>query len=273
MTTQIKEHTQQGLYYRTWPAESPKAAVMVIHGLAEHCQRYEHLAERLNQNGYSLYSMDLPGHGRSNGVRGHIDSFDDFQAAASGLLNSMQTECPDIPKFIIGHSMGGLIVSRFLLDHQDQFAGALLSGAAIQSPQEPPAWQVSLIKGIAKLFPKARMLALDASGISRDKAVVDKYMQDPMVGKDKLTARFLVEMTNTMETVKAAANNISLPLLIMHGTADNITAPSGSELMHNNCTSVDKTLTLYDGLYHEIFNEPEQEKVFDDVIQWLNKHV
>lgn len=272
MSTHIIEQTDQGHYYRTWPTDAPKAVVMVIHGLAEHSQRYDHFAEALNKAGFSLYSMDLPGHGRSDGMRGHIDGFDDFQDAVLNLYNRVRADNAQAPVFIVGHSMGGLIVSRFLLDHQGKLNGALLSGAAIESPQEPPAWQVSLIRGIARLFPKARMLALDASGISRDKAVVDKYMQDPMVGKDKLTANFLVEMTNTMEKVKAEIGTVSLPLLIMHGTADNITAPSGSEYVHKQCASPDKTLKLYKGLYHEIFNEPEQAQVFEDVVDWLQQH-
>ncbi len=272
MNTRIIEQTDQGLYYRTWPTDTPKkGVVMVIHGLAEHSQRYDHLAEALNKAGFSLYAIDLPGHGRSDGMRGHIDSFNDFHDAALKLYNKVTAENIATPVFIVGHSMGGLITSRFLLDHQHKFNGALLSGAAIESPQEPPAWQVSLIKGVAKLFPKARVLALDASGISRDKTVVDNYMQDPLVSKDKLTANFLVEMTNTMERVKAEINTVSIPLMVMHGTGDNITAPSGSEFVYNRCASSDKTLKLYEDLYHEIFNEPEQAHVFEDMIDWLQK--
>lgn len=266
-----QEHTQDGLYFRSWEIETPKAAIMLIHGLGEHCQRYDHVAEIFNNAGYALYSMDLPGHGRSEGPRGHLQSFGVFQQAALSLTQSLQAKYPNLPRFILGHSMGGLIVSRFLLDHQSEFDGALLSGAAIQSPQEPPAWQVSLIKGIAKLFPAARMLQLDASGISRDAKVVEKYMNDPLVSKEKLSARFLVEMTNTMEEVKQRANNITLPMLIMHGSDDLMTATSGSRLLHDRCGSTDKQLRLYEGLYHEIFNEPEQNMVLDEVVTWLDQ--
>lgn len=268
---QIQEKDDQGFYFRSWAIASPKAAIMLVHGLGEHCQRYDHFAKALNQNGYSLYSMDLPSHGRSKGIRGHVDSFDEFQTATLKLFDFMQNDCPDATKFIIGHSMGGLIVSRFLLDHQEKFNGALLSGAAIQSPQDPPAWQVSLIKGIAKLLPKARVLALDASGISRDKTVFERYMQDPLVSKGKLTANFLVGMSNTMDEVKTKLGEINLPILIMHGTNDNMTAASGSQLVHDQCSSNDKTLRLYEGLYHEIFNEPEQDAVFQDVVHWLDQ--
>jgi len=269
---QVNEHTDDGFYYRSWLAEKPKAAILLIHGLGEHCQRYDHLGAALTKQGYSLYSMDLPGHGKSPGPRGHVDDFSVFQDTTLSLFNSVQTQAPEIPKFIIGHSMGGLIVSRFLLEHQALFSGALLSGPAIQSPQEPPAWQVSLIRLIAKITPKAKMLGLDASGVSRDPVVVEKYMADPLISKEKLTAKFLVEMTDTMETVKQRASEITLPILLMHGSADSMTAPEGTRLLHDSCASLDKKMTLYDGLYHEIFNEPEQEQVFTDMIAWLNTH-
>ncbi|RBP53635.1 alpha/beta hydrolase [Arenicella xantha] len=271
--SQISDHTDHGLYYRHWTPEGKvKGVVMLIHGLGEHCQRYDALGEFLNQYGYALSAIDLPCHGHSEGKRGHIDSFDEFQSAALKLHARIRESYPDTPLFLLGHSMGGLIAARFLLDHQDKFSGALLSGAAIQSPQEPPKWQVAIIKGIAKLFPKAAMLQLDASAISRDPEVVDKYMADPLVSKDKLSARFLVEMTNTMDTVKANAAKITLPILIMHGTKDVMTAPEGSQLLFNSVSSPDKHINLYDGLYHEIFNEPEGQQIFAEVVTWLNAH-
>jgi alpha-beta hydrolase superfamily lysophospholipase len=263
---QIQERTEHGLYYKSWLAQEPKAAVLLIHGLGEHCQRYEHLADALNKAGVSLYSMDLPCHGKSEGSRGHVETFDVFEQAALSLYASIEV---DVPIFLLGHSLGGLIASHFLIGHQDKFRGAMLSAPAIQSPQEPPAWQVGIIKMIAKLFPKTALLQLDASGISRDAAVVDKYMNDPLVNKDKLSAKFLLEMTNTMEAVKHRANEITLPILIMHGTADTMTAPAGSELLHSKCSSDDKSIRLYDGLFHEIFNEPEQKMVITEVIDWI----
>jgi alpha-beta hydrolase superfamily lysophospholipase len=231
---EVSESTDDGLYYRHWPAADTKAVVILIHGLSEHCQRYEHLAASLNQSGYALSSMDLPGHGRSDGIRGHIDSFEVFQKAALALYSRTQSSHPNTPIFLLGHSMGGLIAAQLLLNHQHKFQGAMLSGAAIQSPQEPPAWQVAIIKFVAKFFPKAKMLALDASAVSRDPAVVEKYMADPMVSKEKLSAQFLVSMTEAMEQCKNHATSITLPLKIMHGSADVMTAPSGSQFLHDS---------------------------------------
>lgn len=273
-SSEIHETTDDGLYYRHWPASDTntrtKAVVLLIHGLGEHCRRYEHLATHLNQAGYALSSMDLPGHGNSDGIRGHIDSFEEFENAALELYRRTQENYQDKPIFLLGHSMGGLIAARLLLNHQDKFQGAMLSGAAMQSPQEPPAWQVALIKLIARLFPKAKMLALDASAVSRDPAVVEKYMADPLVSKEKLSAQFLVSMTEAMQLCNNNAGSISLPIKIMHGSADVMTAPSGSQALHDAVSSSDKEITLYQGLYHEIFNEPEGETIFAELVTWMN---
>lgn len=270
MTT-ANEVTQEGLYYRHWPAlANTKAVVLLVHGLGEHSQRYDHLAAHLNKADYALSSMDLPGHGKSDGARGHIETFDVFENAVLGLYRKTVKENPGKPIFLLGHSMGGLIATKFLLNHQDKFKGAMLSGAAIQSPQEPPAWQVGLIKLIAKLLPKTPMLALDGSGVSRDPKVVENYMADPLVSKAKLSAQFLVSMTNAMQDCKDHASKISLPLMIMHGSADVMTAPEGSQLLHDSITSNDKQITLYDGLFHEIFNEPEAESIFSEMVAWMD---
>ena len=267
----IHEETQNGLYYRTWKAKTTNAAVILVHGLGEHCQRYDHVAQALNNQGYSVYSMDLPGHGNSTGTRGHIDSFKDYLKATETLLERAEDELPQSPKFILGHSMGGLIVSQFLLEHQDRFRGAVLSGPAIQSPQEPPAWQVALIKGIASIFPNAKMLALDASGISRDSEVVAKYNADPLINKGKLSAKFLVCLTEAMDSIKARANEITLPILLMHGSKDPMTAPEGTKFLYERCKSTDKEKHILDGLLHEIFNEPEKETIIELTLNWLNQ--
>lgn len=267
------EVLENGLYFRHWASNAPKGVVVLIHGLGEHCQRYEHLATHLNEAAYALSSMDLPCHGRSDGVRGHIDSFDDYESAVLKLYEHTKALYPDTPLFLLGHSMGGLIATKFLLTHQDKFAGAMLSAAAIQTPQEPPAWQVAVIKTIAKFFPKAPMIALDASAVSRDPAVVEKYMNDPLVSQAKLSAQFLVSMTDTMDACKDDAKFINLPLKIMHGSGDVMTSPEGSQLLHDLVGSKDKSFTLYDGLYHEIFNEPEGEQIFSEMVSWMNTRI
>ena len=269
----ISEQLDGGYYYRTWPVDGDvKAVIVLVHGLGEHCQRYDALADYLGKHGYAVCSMDLPSHGNSSGTPGHVARFAQFSDAVLTLYSRAKASYPDHPIFLLGHSMGGLISVNLLLDHQDKFNGALLSGAAIQSPQEPPAWQVSIIKAIAAILPKTPILALDATGISRDPSVVEAYMCDPLVSKSKLSARFLLGLRQTMDRVQAQASQITLPILIMHGGADVMTAPEGSEKLFSLVSSKDKQLKIYPGLYHEIFNEPEAESVFADVLSWLQAH-
>lgn len=269
------ETIENGLYYRQWETTTakPKAVVMLVHGLGEHCQRYNALAAHLNAAAYSVCSMDLPNHGKSSGQKGHLDSFKQFLNAASSLYQRIETAHPGTPVFLLGHSMGGLISSRFLIDHQDKFKGAVLSGPAIESPQAPPSWQVSLMGLISKVFPKAGMLELDGKLVSRDPEVVEDYLNDPLNNHNKLSAKLLVEFFRTMDEVKQSASVITLPLLVLHGAADGLTAPSGSEWLVSNVSSDDKTLKIYPELFHEIFNEPEAPSIYNDVVSWLDAHL
>lgn len=263
---------KEKFYQRSWDVTKPKAVILLAHGLAEHSERYEALGNYLTSHNYSLMAIDLPGHGRSSGTPGHIEQFSKFHDALRHLYKSAQNNYPNSEFFLLGHSMGGLISTQFLLDHQQLFKGALLSGAALESPQEPPDWQISLIKFISKFAPKLGLIKLDAKGISQDQEVVDRYMSDPLIYKGKLSARFLVEMFYAMKDCKARVNKIKLPILIMHGSNDKITTPEGSRFLHKHISSKDKTLKIYDGLLHEIFNEPKFELIYSDVVAWLDSH-
>lgn len=268
--TTFKEH---GIHYRNWPISGDaRAVVLIVHGLGEHCERYDTFASALNTAGYAVAGLDLPGHGQSDGRRGHIDRFSEYGDAVLSLYKKTSTAYPGLPVFLLGHSMGGLISTQLLLSHQDKFAGALLSGPAIQSPQQPPAFQVAVIKLIAALFPKLGVLTLDASGISRDPVVVEDYMHDPLVNKGKLSARLLVEMFKAMEECKANADRVTLPIRIMHGGRDDMTSPEGSELLYSRVGSKDKELRIYSGLMHEILNEPEGPEITQEIIAWIDGH-
>lgn len=270
----VSESIENGIYYRQWESQAaPKAIIMLVHGLGEHCQRYEAIAAHLTAASYSVFSMDLPNHGKSDGPYGHIDSFKLFLDAVTDLYKRARASHPETPVFLLGHSMGGLIASRYLLDHPEKFKGSILSGPAIESPQTPPAWQVALMKLISSVFPKLGMLELDGNLVSRDPAVVKAYMDDPLVSDKKMSAKLMVELFGAMHEVKQGATGISLPLLIMHGDADGLTAPSGSQWLHDNVASQDKTLNFYPGLYHEIFNEPEAPSIYAEVTAWLDQRV
>lgn len=267
LRTKFKEN---GIHHRHWSVDGDaRAVVLLVHGLGEHCERYDTFADACNAAGYAVCSIDLPGHGHSDGLRGHINSMNEFSDAVLGLHSLVKNEYPDLPIFLFGHSMGGLIATQLLLDQQSLFSGALLSGAALESPQQPPAIQVFIVKLFAKLFPRMGVLTLDASGISRDPKVVETYMNDPLVNKGKLSARLMVELIGGMQRCEEEATTITLPIRIMHGSKDDMTAPAGSERLFNKVSSADKELKIYDGLMHEILNEPEGAAITAEIIAWM----
>jgi alpha-beta hydrolase superfamily lysophospholipase len=159
------------------------------------------------------------------------------------------------------------------LQHQEDFAACVLSGPAIKTDIEPPAFQLWLIGVLSRLLPRLGALQLDANGVSRDPAVVEDYVNDPLVNHGKMSARKVAELFRAMSHIQANAAAITLPMLILHGGDDAMTAPAGSQFLHDEISSSDKQLIIYPGLYHEIFNEPEREQVFQDLLQWLDARI
>lgn len=262
------------LYHQTWlPDGDTRAVVLLIHGLGEHSSRYGHVASHLTQRGFAVHALDHYGHGKSDGLAGYVERFSVYLDGVAALLEVIRNEHADQPLFLLGHSMGGLIAAAFLLQHQAEFRACALSGPAFRSDQAPPAIVIALIRLLATLVPTLPLLQLDPSGVSRDQDVVKAYVKDPLVHHGKLSARLISEMSAIMNNTLARASDISLPILIMHGEADTLTSPAGSAEMFAQVGSTDKVLKTYPGLYHEIFNEPEQETVLSDLSTWLEAHL
>lgn len=262
------------LHTKSWlPGGPPKAIVLLAHGYAEHLGRYEHVAARLNRSGYGVYAVDHWGHGLSDGAPGFVPAFAVFVEGVEALLAQVKVRHPAAPRILLGHSMGGLIAAATLLRCQHEFAGAVLSGPAIKAAREPPALTIAVAKLLSWIAPRLGVLQLDASLVSRDPQVVADYRADPLVYKGKVGARLGAEMFAAMRAVQAQAAGITLPLLIMHGADDGLAAPAGSEFLQQHAGSADKTLKIYPGLYHEIFNEPEQRQVLGDMVDWIDRHL
>ena len=258
------------LFQQTWvPDGQTLAVVMLVHGLGEHSGRYAHVAEHLTERGFAIYTLDHYGHGKSDGHAGFVERFSVYLDGVNALLEKARDEQPEVPFFLVGHSMGGLIAATYLLDNQDAFKACVLSGPALKTDQAPPALLLALIRLLSALVPTLPMIRLDASGVSRDPAVVDAYVNDPLNFHGKLSARLIAELSATMDDTLSRASEIRIPLILLHGEKDLLTAPSGSQEMFDTVSSDDKTLKIYPGLFHEIFNEPEKETVLSDMSAWL----
>jgi alpha-beta hydrolase superfamily lysophospholipase len=262
------------IYCQCWqPDEPARAWVLLVHGAGEHSGRYEKLAERFTARGYAVAALDHPNHGRSGGRYGHVDRFDDFLSTLGIFHRRARADFPGLPVFLLGHSMGGLISSLYLLQHQADFRGCVLSGPAIKTDIEPGKLQMLLIRFLSAAAPTFGVLQLDAKGVSRDPAEVEKYVSDPLVNHGKMTARKVSELFRAMNHIQQHAGEIELPILLLHGEADSMASAQGSRYLFENVGSEDKTLKIYPGLYHEIFNEPERDQVITDALDWCDRQL
>lgn len=266
----FRGHKNLDLYYQSWlPDEGTKAILLVVHGWAEHSGRYTNLVDYIVPKGYAVYALDHRGHGKSEGKRGYIERFSDYLVDLKTFFDIVRTEYGDAKIFLMGHSMGGTIATAYSVHHQHELAGLLLSGASLKLGSSLPSALIPVARVLSVLLPKMGITVLDASAISQDKAVVDAYVNDPLVYRGKITCRFGAEMIKTLRKLPSEMPELNLPILIMQGTADRLSEPEGSQMLYDRVSSRDKTLELYDGFHHEILNEPGHKQVLADIETWL----
>jgi acylglycerol lipase len=262
------------LFEQWWrPETGPKAAVAIVHGLAEHSSRYAHVAEHLARGGYAVDTFDLRGHGRSEGRRAFIRSFDEFLADLDLFLARVRSRHRRTPVFLLGHSMGGGITPLFVITRKPDISGLILSAGALKISDDISPLLIRMSGIVGRILPKLPTIKLDSSAISRDPEVVKHYDNDPLNYRGGTPARTGAEIVRATRRIQAQMEAITLPLLILHGTADRLTDIEGSKQLYARAASSDKTLKLYDGLYHEILNEPEKARVLEDIVQWLDAHL
>jgi len=263
-------------YVRGWePDDTPKAAIGFVHGLGEHIGRFEHVAKALTDAGYVMVGFDLRGHGRTSGTRGHVPSLDAAMQDVRRLLQLLAEKYPDLPQFLYGHSLGGLFTLTYAIQYGSNLKGVIVSDAGLRSPLLDQKAKVVMAKVLGAFFPAMTIpTALDPTTISRDPEVVQKYIDDPLV-HDKTSLGLAKASMTAIDLCFAHAKEFAPPLLMMHGKADKLTYASGSEEFAKLAseTNKDVTLKLWDGLYHEIHNEPEKAEVFKFMIEWLDKHL
>jgi acylglycerol lipase len=268
--------TSDGVEIRTvsWlPDRAPKGVILLVHGLGEHSGRYAHVAKALNQANYAVYALDHRGHGNSDGLRGHFDSIHQPVDDLEVYYNKIKSLHGASPFFVYGHSMGALISLLFVQRHQDQLAGWISQGTPLNTDTAQSPILLPIAKFLNKVAPKMRLVPLDSKGLSKNPDVIADYKADPLNQNGAHRVSILSGIIFGGQEARKDLRKIKLPLLVLHGRDDSICPVSGSEMLYAQATSSDKTLKIYDGLFHEIHNEIEQEQVFSDIVAWLDAHV
>lgn len=268
------------LYERWWrprpaagvfasPPVRPRALVVVLHGLKEHSGRYDPVGDRLARNGYAARAFDLLGHGNSEGRRCYVSRFGRYAEELSLFLERVRREEPGAPVFVLAHSMGGTVAVLLALYQGLDVEGLILSSPVLQPGEDTSPLLMHLSKFVSAVLPWVPAVRVDEAALSRDPAVAREVRRDPLVPSGNAPARTGAEMLRAIEMIDARIEYLSLPLLILHGTADRLADPDGSRYLAETVSSADVTLKLYEGFYHETLNDPERDRVQNDVLRWL----
>ena len=252
------------------PDSEPKAVVVLVHGISEHSGRYSHVAQHLNQHGYAVHSYDHVGHGQSEGLRVYFDDLQQPVRHLAQFINHVRDDHPDTKLFLYGHSMGSLISLLYTLEHQDQLAGLILSGIPLNLDEKVPEFLIRLNALLDKAIPRLPLTPFSGEVVSRDPAQVTKYVRDPLVYTGPVRVRMSHFHLNQSRYARTRLDQLSLPLLILHGGSDSICPYSGSHSVYAGSKSKDKTVRVFGALYHEIHNEPEQAEVLAAITEWLD---
>lgn len=264
------------IYYHEWEADHPRAALYIVHGVGEHCGRYEHVADWFNQHGVAVYSGDYPGFGRTPGRRGHVDSFESILDAIEQGYGKMVEKHPHIPHFLLGHSLGGLLVTEFLLtrDNDANIDGAIITSPGYRHAFDIPTWKKQLAKLLTPLFPSLALPSgIPLSSLSRDADVVQKYEEDPLT-HDKVSLRFYQEMNRVMASVFERIDQFpsDLPVYWMQAGGDTIVSPDATkEYFDLLPPHPQRRYKEWPDLYHEILNEPEKEEVLGEIWSFMQE--
>ena len=261
------------LYYQCWrPEGEPRVALAIVHGFGEHSGRYGNVVDWFVPKGYAVYAFDLRGHGRSPGPRGHVNEWAEFRRDVKAFLELVHEQEPGRAVFLLGHSMGGLIVLEYVLHHPEGLAGVIASGPVLAQAGVSPLL-ITLSKILSGILPRLTLdTKLDATAVSRDPAVVEAYVSDPLV-HSLGTPRLGTELTRAVEWTQAHAVEMRVPCLIVHGSADLLAPPEGSRLFYENVTLADKERQVYEGYYHEVFNDVGKERVLAAVEVWIERRL
>ncbi|MBW2272782.1 MAG: lysophospholipase [Deltaproteobacteria bacterium] len=262
------------LFRRAWLAADPRRLLILVHGFGEHSGRYDELGAWFARRGHAVHAYDQRGHGRSAGPRAYVERFDVFLDDLEAFIQRTSEEHPGLDRTVIGHSMGGLVLLALACERDPALGRVVTSGAALCPSSQLSAWTLTLARILMRVLPRLRLdSGIDPEGLSRDPGVVTRYVEDPLVDTH-ITLSLAVGMMETAQRILHAGGELTLPLLMLHGEADALCLPQGSRSFFSDlppgAARDASELHIYPELRHEIFNEPEREKVFSDILGWID---
>lgn len=273
----MKESTFKGvgglnIFTRSWqPDGMPRGVVVIVHGFNSHSGQYLWAAEQFAKNGLAVYALDLRGRGRSEGERFYVEKIEDYTDDVETLVKQAKSENQGLPLFVLGHSAGGVTACVYTLDHQAEIDGLICESFAFELPV--PDIVLSFLKGLSYITPHTHVFSLKNEDFSRDPAVVESMNDDILIKGESQPAQTGKVLINAANRLREEFPKITLPVLILHGTADKATKPSGSQHFYDAAGSRDKTLKLYEGHYHDMLNDTDKEVVMADIQSWIDERV
>ncbi len=260
------------IFFRSWrPAERPRATVVIIPGFNSHSGYYEWVADQFLANGLAVYAVDLRGRGNSDGERFFVESFEEYVRDVEAVMTIVKSRETGSPIFLLGHSAGGVVSCLYALDHQAVLAGLICESFAHELPA--PDFALAVFKGLSHIAPHAHILHLPNERFSRDPKIVETMNSDPLIAHETQPTQTMAAMVRADERLKKDFPLIKLPVLILHGTLDKNTKPSGSQHFYDAAGSADKTLELYEGGFHDLLNDLDKESVIRDIKNWIDRRI
>ena len=261
------------IFTRSWrPSEGqPRAVVVIVPGFNSHSGYYLWVAEQFVAHGLAVYALDLRGRGKSEGERFYVETFADYVNDVATFVQLVKAQEPGLPVFLLGHSAGGVVVCLYTLEHQSEIAGLICESFAHELPA--PEFALAVLKGLSHVAPHVHVLKLKNKDFSRDSQIVEAMNSDPLIADETQPTETLVELVRADERLKRDFSQITLPVLILHGTSDKAAKPSGSQHFFDMVGSTDKTLTFYEGHVHDLLNDLDKDVVLADIQEWIDAHV
>ncbi|MFL6693925.1 MAG: alpha/beta hydrolase [Ramlibacter sp.] len=270
--TNFDGSTGLNIFFRAWePDTAPAGIVVIVPGFNSHSGQYAWAAQQLVARGLAVYALDLRGRGKSDGERFYVEQFGDYVSDVASLMRIVKARETTVPVFLLGHSAGGVVACLYAIEHQADLAGLICESFAFEVPA--PDFALAVLKGLSHLAPHAHVLRLKNEDFSRDAAVVAEMNADPLIANEVQPTQTVAEMVRADERLKEAFPRIRLPLLVLHGTDDHATKPSGSRLFHELAGSADKTLKLYEGHFHDLLRDLDKDRVMADITAWIGAHL